>query len=231
MYVFPREHRADFFKQQLNIETFPANVKILDVGGNSGNLITDLSNEGFPQQNYTCLDVDTLPIKHGKQLFPHSTWIHYDAFNQVYNKEGVKCIPYPLDNDSFDFVFAYSVHSHTTLEQFVFDLEEMYRVLKPGGKAVTTLVDYTGIKWFLMKRLRTHGTTASIDNFVNLKKFKYLIDSNQVVDEYHCEEVTDFVAVYNLDWVQDYLTSMGFNVKINNYPVKGYNQKGLVLNK
>jgi len=225
--------RLSFFSTQIG--DIPADTKILDVGGNSGNLLHDLveKDPNFKIKNYTCIDVDADALADGRTKFPEANWIHYNAYSQVYNKLGEEQLRYPFEANTFDYVFAYSVHSHTTYEQMLFDVSEQVRVLKPGGKCVTTVVDYSGVGWFLRKRVQEFGKSANLAEFNNIERFKYLIDHSEVCTSViPREDMILFVAVYNLDWLVSELQANGFNaeVKIKDH-ILGHNQKGLIITK
>lgn len=231
-YEFPRESRLSFFKQQLGAGSL-SGKRILDVGGNHGNLLKDLLEEDYNPADYTCLDVDAAALQSGRAHCAEAAWIHHNAFNQVYNQAGEHDLAYPFQDTSFDLVLAYSVHSHTTFEQMLFDLTEMIRVLKPGGSVVTSIVDASSIVWFLRKRARDYGQAAAFSEFKNVVNVRYLIDHSTVADR--VDLTTDmelFVSVYNVAWLVAELRRKGFDADVPfDRKFLSYNQKGLVIKK
>jgi SAM-dependent methyltransferase len=230
MYVFPREHRLSFFKQCLGVDDLIGS-KILDLGGNNGNLLRDLVQTGYDPADYTCLDVDRHALNQGLTDYPAASWIHYNAQNLVYNKQGIPFLGLPFVDQTFDYVFAYSVHSHTTYEQMLFDLSEIRRVLVPTGITITSIVDIHGIGWFLRKRLTDSGRTASLSEFKNLERYMYLVDNDIVLPDLSDVEHMDLmVSVYNTEWLITDLMQQGINAAV---PIKekilGFNQKGLMI--
>ena len=82
-------------------EELLVNKKILDYGGNRGNLLY-FSQSKILQQNYTCIDVEEDAIALGKQEFPDATSIHYNKFSLMYNNGNLN-EPFPVFTDEFEF--------------------------------------------------------------------------------------------------------------------------------
>lgn len=119
--------------------------QILDIGSGVGRMaipfLTYLNQAGA----YYGFDIDKRGVKwcqnnlskrHGNFHFEH-----VDLFNKYYNKKG-KLSPskfsFPYANGFFDFVFATSVFTHLLSQDAQHYLEEIHRVLKPGGRALVT---------------------------------------------------------------------------------------------
>src|SRR6056297_484513 len=101
--------------------------KLLDYGGNRGNLIEDGNLTG---SQYVNLDVDTEALDLCRANFPDSTCLFYDRYNPVYNPTGIPFLPFPFDDNTVDLTFSYSVNTHSSHEDFIFDIAEMTRVTR-----------------------------------------------------------------------------------------------------
>jgi len=66
--------------------------------------------------------------------------------------------PTVLDSGSFDLVLSYSVFSHLAERHFLAWMNEMYRLLRPGGRAFVTTRPREAIQWF--EDLRHSGEIA-----------------------------------------------------------------------
>ncbi len=113
---------------------------VFDFGGNRGNLLRDPSCS-IRQQDYYCLDVIRDAIEEGRETFPDAHWIHYDRYNRSFNPEGVVDLPIPDLGVKFDFILAYSVFTHTTLEEMKHLVGQLETFLAPGGKLAFTFID------------------------------------------------------------------------------------------
>ena len=98
------------------------NKKILDFGGNQGNLLY-FSNGEIEQKNYFCIDVESDAIESGKNEFPNATFLHWNKFSPMYNHDGNINEPLPLLNQKFDVAFSFSVITHTDLQEFKLYIE------------------------------------------------------------------------------------------------------------
>jgi len=108
--LFPRTSKNN--RTRYPEHYFKSAGSFLDFGGNRGNLLY------FGMKcasEYTCIDVDKGAIEAGKIEFPNSTWIHYDKYSWVYNHGGKKDAEFPTVSPQ-DYIYAYSVFSHTDLE-------------------------------------------------------------------------------------------------------------------
>lgn len=201
-FTFTRVERLSILKNCLGVDNV-SGLKILDYGGNHGNILKDgLENNEIVQSDYTCLDVDKLVLDAAKEEYPDANWIFYNRFNQNYNPTGQKRIPFPFEDDSFDVVFAYSVHSHASYEDIVFDLKEMQRVAKVVCTSILT-PDFA--KYITMKREYDYGAENLHPDWYTMdeiEKYRYYIDADQVcTTEDEIRNDNDFLlSVFNKDW-------------------------------
>lgn len=235
--LYPRSERFNFFSVMLNDIDWE-NAVILDLGGNRGNLLEDLQEHKIgKEENYFCLDVDHEALNFGQSNYPHANWISYDAYNPMYNKEGVLSQKFPFEDNKFDVICCYSVYSHTTHENFMEDLSEIQRVLKPGGKVAITFVDHESVRYFIDKRKADYPgkfiiNTIDVNNALQEKRFEYIyyVDHDLLVDEIHNPSgINHLVTVYDKAWLKNELNSIGLDVTIKQ-PMQGHIQKTIVFN-
>ena len=124
--------------------------RVLDFGGNKGNLLLDPAC-AISHQNYYCLDVIREAIEEGRKTFPNAHWIHYDRYNCSFNPSGIRDLAVPDLGVEFDFILAYSVFTHTTFEE----MKELVAQLQQRGRTLAfTFIDpnWNGnLRWRLEK--------------------------------------------------------------------------------
>jgi len=128
--------------------------RVLDFGGNKGNLLLDPACT-ISHRNYYCLDIIRDAIEEGRKTFPQANWFHYDRYNCSFNPEGVVDLPVPDLGVEFDFILAYSVFTHTTWEETKDLVEQLRTRLAPGGVLAFTFIDphwESNLRWRLEKR-------------------------------------------------------------------------------
>jgi len=114
---------------------------ILDVGCGTG--LLGIACEPFlgKKGRLVGIDVSKNDIDFCRSYYPANTFefIHLDINNPFYSpSQGSEKIRWPLEDASFDLVTALSVWTHLREEDALRYLKEVYRVLKPGGKAIIT---------------------------------------------------------------------------------------------
>jgi len=128
--------------------------RVLDFGGNKGNLLLDPACT-IRHQDYYCLDVIGAAIFEGRRTFPAAHFVHYDRYNCSFNPEGVRDLPLPDLGLEFDFILAYSVFTHTTLAEMTDLVAQLQQRLARGGTLAFTFIDphWNGnLRWRLEKR-------------------------------------------------------------------------------
>lgn len=128
-----------YFDEQLDHPDW-SGKSVLDFGGNRGSILHDPACE-IRQQNYYCVDVIHNAIKEGRKSFPDAHWAHYDRYNCSFNPEGVVDLPVPDFGREFDVILAYSVFTHTTLEEMHDLVAQLEAKLAPGGTLAFTFID------------------------------------------------------------------------------------------
>ena len=133
------------------------NKKVLDYGGSFGNLIIS-SNGKIKEENYTCLDVDNVALEMGRKRFPHSTWLYHNRYNPMYNFQGNDTFSHQLE--TYDIIFAYSVFTHTSYEEFIWTIEKLKQYLNPNGSIFVTVClqqDTRLLEWYRSRRIDEFG--------------------------------------------------------------------------
>ncbi|HKP73841.1 MAG TPA: class I SAM-dependent methyltransferase [Pyrinomonadaceae bacterium] len=154
-----------YFDQQLGRPDWVSKT-VLDFGGNEGNLLRD-ERCTIRHENYYCVDVIRDAMDEGRKRFPRAHWVHYNRYNCSFNPEGVKGLPVPDLGVEFDLILAYSVFTHTTLEEMRELVGQLRARLAPGGTLAFTFIDphfnpwpetYEGntLRWRLEKTLETN---------------------------------------------------------------------------
>ena len=139
-----------YFDEQLGHPDWHGKL-VLDFGGNRGNLLFDSACQ-IRACDYYCTDVIKEAIDEGRRTFPDAHWIHYDRYNCSFNPEGVIDLPVPDFGVQFDLILAYSVFTHTTLEEMRSLVAQLETKLAPGGRLAFTFIDpqwQDNLKWRL----------------------------------------------------------------------------------
>lgn len=128
-----------YFDRQLQKPNWQGK-KVLDFGGNSGNVLRDDNCKIIPS-NYYCIDVSKEAIEKGKADYPTANWLFYNRFNFSYNPTGIPNLEVPDTGQRFDYILAYSVFTHTTKDEMVELITYLSQLLVPGGYLAFTFYD------------------------------------------------------------------------------------------
>src|SRR5262245_54018526 len=137
--------RFAYFDRQFNYPEWRGK-KVLDFGGNEGNLLLD---PGCPirPEDYYCVDVIREALSEGRKRFPQAHWIHYNRYNCSFNPGGVKQLAIPDMGTTFHIILAYSVFTHTTREGMHDLVEQLWGRLALGGVLAFTFIDPHFVPW------------------------------------------------------------------------------------
>ena len=193
--------------------------KILDFGGNRGNLI-HFSNGIILEEDYTSLDIDKDALDAGKLEFPNATWIWYNRYNYMYNSTGSVNAKFPIFKNNFDYIWTFSVVTHTDLLEFVKILQWMKNF--DNAKVMVSFLDKSSeknLEFFYNKRVKKYGNCINICDYRNRDdiKYFYLINSDQVVvntSTYPPISSNEFLTFYDIDFLKKYLVNNGIMCNI-----------------
>ncbi len=131
-----------YFIQRVGLE--PGD-KVLDVGCGVGRLAYSLAYYLSPQGGYEGFDIAEKLIKWAESeissRFPNFNFQVVNIYNQMYNPEGkIQSLDFvfPHPDKSFELVFLTSVFTHLRAKEVRHYLDEIARVLKPGGRCLCT---------------------------------------------------------------------------------------------
>ena len=141
------EHFMMIFQDHCDLA---ADAAVLDLGAGCGRMAIPLSRYLKPGAEYHGIDVvlpmvewcrDNIGARYANFQFHHAA-----LKNSLYSDTGANAADYrfPFEERKFDFVIATSLFTHLRPDGTRRYIQEIQRVLKPGGKALTT--------WFLLNR-------------------------------------------------------------------------------
>lgn len=166
---------------------------VVDFGCGCGRIARQLMVQPNVPERYLGLDVNRSMVQWCQEnLAPlHSDW-HFRHHN-VYNKNlgpdnsRQRMASFELSDAEASLVLAHSVFTHLSLDQTIFYLHEMRRVLRPGGVAKTT--------WFLFAR----------DRFPMLIPDQVCLFVNE-------DDPTNAV-IYDWQWLRQAFVDAGFRIR------------------
>ena len=221
MYLFPRVPNARL--DQLLATGFDVtNKSILDYGGSRGNLLEDgIERSLINPTNYTSMDVDDYSLNYLLKNYPETNIELYNRYNPVYNPEGKKNLPFPQINNSFDIVFSYSVNTHSSWQDYLFDISEMLRVSR--GAIYTSILDLDCLRILHQKRIDEFGSAVDFNVFTNTSNGVYFINHNTVMslEANIPHNIQYLLTYYKSDWLIAELQKMGMGVRFHKAPSPG----------
>jgi hypothetical protein len=212
---FVKATQFAYFDKQLGHPNWRGK-RVLDFGGNKGNLLLDPACT-IRHQDYYCLDVIGEAIEEGRKTFPDANFIHYDRYNCSFNPEGVRELPVPDLGVEFDFILAYSVFTHTTFEE----MKELVAQLRQHGRTLAfTFIDphWNGnLRW----RLEKHNPQDRVETLLSremqwcslVNGTELYVNSSGVFDFQDC-------MTYNVYYTEDFMRAQFPNATIEK-PVNG----------
>ena len=116
------------------------NKKVLDFGGNVGNMLTD-PNCKIKKENYWCLDVSRKAIEIGQKKYQSASFNFYDCYNLSFNPTGVADLPIPDLGVKFDYILAYSIFTHIVEEEMRDKVNQLLSFLSEKGILIFTFLE------------------------------------------------------------------------------------------
>jgi SAM-dependent methyltransferase len=118
---------------------------VLDVGCGTGRIAFILAHHLEPTARYEGFDIMEDLIRWDEREIttrvPHFRFQHVNVYNKYYNPSGTLSASefrFPYPNRSFDLVYLGSVFTHMLADEVRHYLDEIERVLRPGGRCLAT---------------------------------------------------------------------------------------------
>jgi SAM-dependent methyltransferase len=137
--VSTRETQFRYFDQVLGNPIWRGR-KILDFGGNVGGFLVS-AGDHVDLDDYWCLDLNQEVIEQGRRKYPRAHFLHYNRYSSQYNPNGLRDLPVPDRGLRFNVVLAFSVFTHTHQTEMLELVEQLRRLLVPGGRIAFTFTD------------------------------------------------------------------------------------------
>jgi SAM-dependent methyltransferase len=135
----------EFFRYFRELGGLKADERVLDVGCGCGRMAIPLTRFLSARGSYEGFDIDAACIKWCRREItgrhPNFTFQLADIYNKLYNRKGrfqAHEFQFPYESGSIDFVFLTSVFTHLLRREMEHYLDEIARVLKPGGRCLLT---------------------------------------------------------------------------------------------
>lgn len=138
-WISQRTGQFAYFDEQLGRPDW-AGKRVLDFGGNVGNLLLD-PHCAIAPKNYWCLDIVAAAVEAGRRRHPDAHFVHYDRYNHEYNPSGTVGLPVPDLGGPFDVIVAWSVFSHTSRPDMLDTVAELRNLLTEDGRLAFSFID------------------------------------------------------------------------------------------
>lgn len=179
--------------------------RVLDVGCGIGRLARPLAGYLSPEGSYDGFDVAEIAVewcqRHYRERHPNFHFTYVDVANGSYNPDGsssAQALAFPYPDASFDFVFLTSVFTHMMPSEVERYLEEIARVLAPGGRCLVT--------FFLLNE----SSRELIEQGRSTQSFRDVAPPYAVVDPDHPEAA----IAYEEPWAMESLARAGLRPRL-----------------
>lgn len=139
------EDALEFLGYLVQLVGLQPDARVLDVGCGVGRKAFILAHYLGPSARYEGFDIMADLIQWAQREItarvPHFKFKHVDVYNKCYNAAGTigaSEFRFPYEDDSFDLVFLTSVFTHMLADDVRHYLDEIRRVLRPGGQCLAT---------------------------------------------------------------------------------------------
>jgi len=123
--------------------------------------------KGITKENIFSEGEKVLHIGSGKKTLVGATTIDILDLPGVDVVHDLDVFPWPFGDNTFDLIFAHSVFEH--LEDQIAVVEEMARILKPGGRVVINVPHFRCVDAFTDSTHTHFFTTQSMDYYIEGK--------------------------------------------------------------
>jgi SAM-dependent methyltransferase len=148
-------------------------ANVLDYGCNVGNFYLDAAGR-IPANRHIGVDILEASIALARQRHPDTRWIWLNRYHPSYNKHGVPDLALELDV-KLDLIVAYSVFSHSDLDELRAALRSFEQLLNPGGTVLFSLWEDWHLPFWL-DFLDEGGATARDEHPTDWTSRLYLVD-------------------------------------------------------
>jgi SAM-dependent methyltransferase len=135
---------GDRFFEVFKLAGLEPSDDVLDVGCGVGRMARPLA--GWLEGRYEGFDPSSRAIRWCRRnissLHPNFTFTQVDVANDLYNPRGgldASKVQFPYDDNAFDFAVLTSVFTHMQPQGVLRYLDELARVVRPGGRVFATL--------------------------------------------------------------------------------------------
>jgi ubiquinone/menaquinone biosynthesis C-methylase UbiE len=139
------EVSAEFLGYFIQLAGLRRNAEVLDVGCGVGRMAYMLAHYLEPTARYEGFDIVPSLVGWARQEIttraPHFKFHNANVYNKLYNQAGTSRASefrFPFQDQRFDLAFLTSVFTHMLAPDVRHYLDELSRVLKPGGQCLTT---------------------------------------------------------------------------------------------
>lgn len=171
------DHRNRYKKVLELINKYFKGGKILDIGANPFHIIFCLKQLGF---DVTGVDINPDPFKS-----------FINKYDLIIDKTNIETTKLPYKNNTFDFIIFTEVFEHLRINP-IYTLNEIHRVLKPGGILLLTTPNLYAIHKIFMFNLGKSFNDA-YDEFEKIYTYGYVGH----IREYSAREVRRFLEKTN----------------------------------
>jgi len=221
MTVHPRNNSTNRYSLFNEIFGDTTNSTVLDFGGSSGNLLY-FSHNKIKQENYTCIDIVKEAIESGNEEFSQATFIHNNRYNWMYNHLGNDNLIFPDINKKQDYIWAYSVFSHTDLNEFI-ETVKWLMTFDYKKIAVSFLTFNEMLEWAYNKRLNEYGKCIDIRNS-NFQTMYFFDNDKIITDDITLTTSKNYkylLTFYNIEYLTEFFQQHNIHINIT-YPGDGY---------
>ena len=138
-HISQRQSQFFYFDQQLEHPSWKGS-KILDFGGNVGGFLVG-AGDYVDHDDYWCLDVTKTAIAQGQHRFPRAHFVHFNRYSSYFNPDGIPYLPVPDLGLKFDIILAFSVFTHTHLNEMLELVSQLRSKLDRDGVLAFTFFD------------------------------------------------------------------------------------------
>lgn len=188
---------------RLNMAGLRPDHDVLDIGCGVGRTARYLCDYLDNESRYEGFDIMEQLIEwckaHITSMFPNFQFQFVPVFNSAYLPDAslplASELRFPYSDSSFDFAFAHSVFTHMSHEGSVNYLNEIHRILRPGGISYST--------WLLFENDPSANVSPLIAEM-------HLDASGDVA--YHDPEVPDSTVAYRESFVRNTYADTGLTI-------------------